>query len=225
MREIALDTETTGLDPVAGDRVVEIGCIELVNHIPTGEIFHTYLNPERGMSYDAYAVHGLDDTFLEKQPLFADIADAFLEFIDGSALVIHNAAFDLKFINSELQLAARGLLEVEKIVDTLELARHKLPGASASLDGLCRRFGIDNSGRTKHGALLDAELLSCVYVELIGGRQPALVLQHEPAVSAATQVGATAVRPPRPHAPSDAELAAHAAFIAGLENPIWEAHP
>ena len=221
MREIALDTETTGLDPGDGHRVVEIGCIELINHIPTGEIFHTYLNPERSMSHEAYGVHGLDDTFLGKQALFADIADAFLEFIGGSPLVIHNAAFDLKFINSELQRAARGPLEVAKVVDTLELARHKFPGSPASLDALCRRFGIDNSVRTKHGALLDAELLSCVYVELIGGRQPALGLQHEPTTPSLARVNTSVVRAPRPHAPSDAELVAHAAFIAGLENPIW----
>ena len=220
MREIALDTETTGLDPGEGHRVVEIGCIELVNHIPTGEVFHTYLNPERAMSHDAYAVHGLNDAFLEQQALFGDIADAFLEFVDRSALVIHNAAFDMKFINSELQRAGYPPLDVIKVVDTLELARHKFPGSPASLDALCRRFGIDNSVRTKHGALLDAELLSCVYVELIGGRQPALGLQHEPKLRAPTDI-ATVIREPRPHAPTDAELVAHAAFIAELENPVW----
>ena len=222
MREIALDTETTGLDPGEGHRVVEIGCIELVNHIPTGEVFHTYLNPERAMSHDAYAVHGLNDAFLTQQALFADIADSFLQFIDRSALVIHNASFDLKFINSELQRAGYPPLDVVKVVDTLELARHKFPGAPASLDALCRRFGIDNSERTKHGALLDAELLSCVYVELIGGRQPALGLQHEPKARVAPGI-ATIAREPRPHAASEAELIAHAAFIAELENPIWTA--
>jgi len=221
MREIALDTETTGLDPGEGHRVVEMGCVELINQIPTGEVFHTYLNPERSMSHDAYAVHGLDDGFLEKQPLFIDIADAFLQFIDGSPLVIHNAAFDLKFINSELQRAERGPLEVVKVVDTLELARHKFPGSPASLDALCRRFGIDNSVRTKHGALLDAELLSCVYVELIGGRQPGLGLQHEAKAVSLERVNPSIVRAPRPHVPSEAELVAHAAFVAGLENPIW----
>ena len=222
MREIVLDTETTGLDPGEGHRIVEIGCIELMNHIPTGEVFHTYLNPERVMSRDAYAVHGLDDTFLGKQALFADVADRFVEFVNRSTLIIHNAAFDLKFINSELQKSGRSLLEVERVIDTLELARHKFPGAPASLDALCRRFGIDNSNRTKHGALLDAELLSCVYVELIGARQPVLGLQHEPRLPAAAQLSpAAAMRDPRPHQPTAAELAAHAAFVASLENPIW----
>ena len=223
MREVALDTETTGLDPGEGHRVVEIGCIELINNIPTGEIFHTYLNPERSMAHDAYAVHGLNDAFLQQQALFADVADAFLEFVDRSALVIHNAAFDLKFMNSELQRAGYPPLDVPKVVDTLELARHKFPGAPASLDALCRRFGIDNSERTKHGALLDAELLSCVYVELIGGRQPALGLHHETTLPALTKVSAATAREPRPHVPTEAELIAHAAFVAGLENPIWNA--
>tara|TARA_B100001123_G_C14949901_1_gene883225 strand:- start:78 stop:749 length:672 start_codon:yes stop_codon:yes gene_type:complete len=222
MREIVLDTETTGLDPSEGHRVVEIGCIELINQIPTGEAFHTYLNPERSMTHDAFAVHGLDGEFLAKQPLFADVADAFVDFVGRSALVIHNASFDLKFINSELRLADRAGLEVEKVIDTLEMARHKFPGAPASLDALCRRFGIDNSDRTKHGALLDAELLSCVYVELIGGRQPALGLRQEPELSGAEVADQIGARPPRPHAPTSQELKAHASFVALLENPIWK---
>lgn len=220
MREIALDTETTGLDPGDGHRVVEIGCIELVNHIPTGEVFHTYLNPERAIPHDAYAIHGLDEAFLTRQVVFADIAESFLQFIDKSTLVIHNASFDLKFINSELRHAGYPPLDVVKVVDTLELARHKFPGAPASLDALCRRFGIDSSARTKHGALLDAELLSCVYVELVGGRQPALGLQH--VTKSCVESGIeTAVRDPRPHAASKVELSAHAAFIADIENSIW----
>ncbi len=223
MREVVLDTETTGLDPAEGHRIVEIGCIELINHIPTGKVFHAYLNPERSMTHDAYAVHGLDDAFLAKQKLFDDIADPFLAFVGRSTLVIHNAGFDLKFINHELQLAGRGALEVDKVIDTLEIARHKFPGALASLDALCRRFGVDNSDRVNHGALLDAELLSCVYVELIGGRQPALGLQHQPAIPITGRADPTAIRPPRPHAPSAHELAIHAAFVARLEAPIWAA--
>lgn len=221
MREVVLDTETTGLDPGEGHRIVEIGCIELVHHIPTGKVFHSYLNPGRGMSRDAFAVHGLDDAFLAKQKAFADIAEAFLAFVGRATLVIHNADFDLKFINHELGLSGRGELEVDRVIDTLELARHKFPGAPASLDALCRRFGIDNSARVRHGALLDAELLSCVYVELIGGRQPALGLQHGPAPRADAEADRAAIRPPRPHAPSPQELAAHAAFLTRLENPIW----
>ena len=223
MREVVLDTETTGLDPGEGHRVVEIGCIELINHIPTGEVFHTYLNPERSMPHEALAVHGLDGEFLAKQPLFADVANAFVDFVVGSTLVIHNASFDLKFINSELRLAGHAGLELEKVIDTLEVAHHKFPGAPASLDALCRRFGIDNSDRTKHGALLDAELLSCVYIELIGGRQTALGLRQEPALSVAAVADEIAARPPRPHAPTSRELEAHASFMAHLENPIWEA--
>ncbi len=223
MREVVLDTETTGLDPSEGHRVVEIGCVELINHIPTGEVFHTYLNPERSMTDDAFAVHGLDQTFLAKQALFVDVADAFVDFVSCSTLVIHNASFDLKFINSELRLADRAELGVEKVIDTLEMARHKFPGAPASLDALCRRFGIDNSDRTKHGALLDAELLSYVYVELIGGRQPALGLRQEPTLSKAAVANQVAARPPRPHAPTSQELDAHASFVALLENPLWEA--
>ena len=223
MREVVLDTETTGLDPSEGHRVVEIGCVELINHIPTGEVFHTYLNPERSMTDDAFAVHGLDQTFLAKQALFVDVADAFVDFVSCSTLVIHNASFDLKFINSELRLADRAELGAEKGIDTLEMARHKFPGAPASLDALCRRFGIDNSDRTKHGALLDAELLSYVYVELIGGRQPALGLRQEPTLSKAAVANQVAARPPRPHAPTSQELDAHASFVALLENPLWEA--
>lgn len=172
MREIVLDTETTGLDPVTGDRIVEIGAVELWNHLPTGKTFHKYLNPERNMPEEAQAVHGLTEEFLKDKPLFSQIADDFLTFIKGSKLVIHNASFDMKFINAELALAKKKELPGDIAIDTLGLARKRFPGSPASLDALCRRFNIDNSARTLHGALLDSEILAEVYLELIGGRQP-----------------------------------------------------
>ena len=221
MREIVIDTETTGLDPRNGDRIVEIAAVELVNHLPTGRVFHHYLNPEREMSEDAFAVHGLSTGFLADKPRFAEIAQSFVEFIDGARLVIHNAEFDLAFLNAELGRVSQSGLGRDRAVDTLALARQKFPGAQASLDALCRRFAIDNSARTKHGALLDAELLSEVYLELIGGRQAGFDLAAAPGV---LQVAIDAVRrfrPPRPHAPSIAELAAHAALVARLKEPLW----
>ena len=172
MREIVLDTETTGLDPVTGDRIVEIGAVELWNHLPTGKTFHKYLNPERNMPEEAQAVHGLTEEFLKDKPVFSQIADDFLTFIKGSKLVIHNASFDMKFINAELVLAKKKELPGNIAIDTLGLARKRFPGSPASLDALCRRFNIDNSARTLHGALLDSEILAEVYLELIGGRQP-----------------------------------------------------
>ena len=172
MREIVLDTETTGLDPVAGDRIVEIGAVELWNHLPTGKTFHKYVNPERNMPEEAKAVHGLTEEFLKDKPVFSQIADDFLTFIKGSKLVIHNASFDMKFINAELALAKKKELPSDIAIDTLGLARKRFPGSPASLDALCRRFNIDNSARTLHGALLDSEILAEVYLELIGGRQP-----------------------------------------------------
>jgi DNA polymerase-3 subunit epsilon len=172
VREIVLDTETTGLDPVSGDRIVEIGAVELWNHLPTGKTFHKYLNPERNMPEEAQAIHGLTEEFLKDKPVFSKIAEDFLTFINGSKLIIHNASFDMKFINAELALADKKRLPADMAIDTLAIARKKFPGSPASLDALCRRFNIDNSARTLHGALLDSEILAEVYLELIGGRQP-----------------------------------------------------
>lgn len=221
MREIVLDTETTGLDPLTGDRIVEIGCVELINHIPTGESFHTYLNPERPMAEAAFQVHGLSDAFLADKPRFAEVADRFIEFIGDAPLIIHNAEFDMRFINAELTRLAREPLPPSRAIDTLRLARQRFPGAQASLDALCRRFGIDNSKRDKHGALLDADLLAAVYLELIGGRQPGLVLGVE--VSATVIQVQRVARPPRPHTASPEELAAHRAFLdKAVKNSIWD---
>ncbi len=177
MREIILDTETTGLDPQKGDRLVEIGCLELLNSIPTGQVFHQYIDPQRDVPDEAFRVHGLSREFLAGRPLFADVADDFLEFIGEDRLVIHNAEFDMRFINAELARIGRPPLGMARVVDTLAIARKKHPGASNSLDALCSRYKIDNSRRTKHGALLDSEILADVYCELMGGRQTALVLQ------------------------------------------------
>ena len=224
MREIVFDTETTGLDPATGHRVVEIGCVELLNGIPTGKTFHTYLDPQRDMPQEAFAVHGLSSDFLRGQPLFADIAEAFLSFCDGAKLVAHNAEFDFRFVSAELVAVGRPLLETDLMVDTVALARRRHPGAPVSLDALCSRYGIDNSRRTKHGALLDAEILAEVYAELTGGRQTSLVFAG-PATRGWGGVS-TARRQPRPvplrPALSTEELAAHAAFVAGLGNEaIW----
>ncbi len=222
MREIVLDTETTGLDPGSGHRVVEIGCLELVNHVPTGETFHKYINPERSMPAEAFQIHGLGDEFLAQHPPFAEIAHAFLEFIGDAKLVIHNAGFDLKFLNAELALLGLPRLPMSRAVDTIQLARARFPGAQASLDALCRRFEIDNSARTKHGALLDSELLAEVYLELIGGRQPDLDLLTAGKGRAGRRAEQERpVRPPRPHAASADEIAQHAALVERLTDPIW----
>jgi len=221
MREIVIDTETTGLDPRNGDRIVEIAAVELVNHLPTGRVFHHYLNPDREMSEDAFAVHGLTTGFLADKPRFAEIAQSFTQFIDGARLVIHNAEFDLAFLNAELGRVSQAGLGRDRAVDTLALARQKFPGAQASLDALCRRFAIDNSARTKHGALLDAELLSEVYLELIGGRQAGFDLAAAPGMLEVAIEAVRRFRPPRPHAPDVAELAAHAALVARLKEPLW----
>lgn len=220
MREVALDTETTGLSPEAGDRLCEVGCVELVNHVPTGREFHAYVNPERPMPEEAYRVHGLDDAFLKDKPTFDKVADALLEFIGDAALVIHNAEFDLKFLNAELARLQRGPIPRDRAVDTLSIARRRFPGASNSLDALCRRFQIDLSGRELHGALLDAQLLSAVYLELSGGREPGLELKAE-AAARETVAFERRTYPPRPHAPNDDEAAAHAAFVARLTDPVW----
>jgi DNA polymerase III subunit epsilon len=221
MREIVIDTETTGLDPRSGDRIVEIAAVELVNHLPTGRVFHHYLNPERDMSEDAFAVHGLSTAFLADKPRFAEIAEPFIAFIEGARLVIHNAEFDIAFINAELGRVSRPSVAREAAIDTLALARQKFPGSPASLDALCRRFTIDNTARTRHGALLDAELLSEVYLELIGGRQAGFDLATTRSVEQAVADAVRHYRPARPHAPSLAELAAHAALVARLKEPVW----
>ncbi|WP_119460536.1 DNA polymerase III subunit epsilon [Rhodospirillaceae bacterium SYSU D60014] len=223
MREIVLDTETTGLDAAGGDRLVEIACLELVNHLPTGRSFQRYLNPEREVSKGAADVHGLTTEFLADQPRFAEIVDEFLAFIGDAPLVIHNAEFDMGFLNAELSRCGRPLLPPERATDTLLIARQKFPGAQASLDALCRRFAIDNSARTKHGALLDSELLAEVYLELVGGRQVGLDLVMQPSATAAVSVSQRIARPPRPHAPTAEEQAAHAAFLTKLKDPIWTA--
>jgi len=217
-REIVLDTETTGLDPGSGHRVVEIGCVELVNHLPTGETFHRYINPERDMPEQAFAVHGLSISFLEQHPAFAAHAEELAAFLGDAPLVIHNAAFDLGFLNAELARLDQPPLEPTRAIDTMLIARQKFPGAQVSLDALCRRFEIDNSARTRHGALLDAELLAEVYLELIGAREPSLALSVEDAAPAFER---PASRTARPHAPSDEERAAHAAFLEKLSEPIW----
>lgn len=220
IREIVLDTETTGLDPEAGHRIVEIACIELINHIATGRRFQTYLNPEREMTAAAFGVHGLSDEFLSKQKQFGEVVAEFLEFIGDSPLVIHNAEFDMKFVNAELARLGFPPLPLARAIDTVGMARRKYPGAPASLDALCKRFAIDNSARTLHGALLDAELLSEVYLELLGGRQARMEL-NAAAVAAIGFGIARPPRPPRPHAATPEELAAHAAMVARLRDPIW----
>lgn len=225
MREVVLDTETTGLRHDEDDRLVEIGCIELVNHVPTGRHYHQYVNPERSMPEGAFRVHGLDDAFLADKPKFAEVVDAFLAFIGDAPLVIHNAAFDMGFLNAELRRIGRPLLPLDRAIDTVRLARQKFPGAQASLDALCKRFNIDNSARVKHGALLDAELLAEVYLELVGGRQQGLGLVGEDdfTLAALPLRPQGPARPARPHAPTAEELAAHEKFISKLKEPVWRA--
>jgi len=220
MREIVLDTETTGLDPDDGHRIAEIAAVELMNHVPTGRVFHRYINPQRLMPDAALAVHGLSDEFLAQHAPFDAVVDEFLVFIGGDRLVIHNASFDLRFINAELARLERPALSVP-FEDTLTLARRRYPGAPASLDALCKRFAIDNSARDKHGARLDCELLASVYLELIGGRQPGFDLAASRLGGAAGAMLARPMRPPRHFAPSIAELARHVAFLAKLKAPIW----
>ncbi|MBL4907082.1 MAG: DNA polymerase III subunit epsilon [Sneathiella sp.] len=220
MREIALDTETTGFDPSTGDRIVEIGCVEMENFVATGRIFHKYINPERDMPEGAFKVHGLSREFLKGHNVIAAEMDGFLDFIGDSKLVIHNAAFDMKFINAELIRLKRPPLSMGQSIDTVALARKMFPGAQASLDALCRRFKIDNTARTKHGALLDAELLAEVYLELRGGRQRGLSLAAEGS-DKSFQVAKSVARAPRPHAPSADELENHTAFLGKMKEPIW----
>lgn len=222
-REIVLDTETTGLSPQTGDRVVEIGCVELINHIPSGKHLHLYLNPERSMPEEAFRVHGLSEEFLRDKPKFAQTVDQFLDFIGDSTLVIHNAPFDMGFLKAELERLKRPNL-VNPVIDTVMVARERHPGARVSLDALCKHYGIDNSRRTLHGALLDAEILAEVYLELIGGRQVGLALVAETR-NTQVQFVATAARPrpvPLPPRLTEAERSAHAAFIAKLgDSALW----
>ena len=235
MREIVLDTETTGISPRDGHRIIEIGALELMHHLPTGRSLHLYINPERDIDEGAVAVHGITLDFLADKPVFADVAEEFLAFIGSDPLVIHNASFDMAFINAELTRVDRPTLSIDRSIDTLAIARKKFPGAQANLDALCRRFEIDNSHRDLHGALVDADLLASVYVELLGGRQPGLSLGADSktdipaAVITADSASSTLqidrdnkpVRPTRPHAPSAEEQAAHDAFLAKLNDPIW----
>lgn len=225
MREIVLDTETTGFKPEEGHRIVEIGAVELLNHLPTGRTWHRYINPERDMPPEAEAVNGLSEAFLADKPVFRKLALDFLGFIGDARLVIHNAAFDMRFLNHELGLCALPGLPDNRALDTLDLARRRFPGAPASLDALCKRFGIDNSARDKHGALLDAELLAEVYVDLLGIRQGGLSLGAASGPAGGPDTAAPARPRPAPLAPrlTEAERAAHAAFVAGLgDGAVWK---
>ncbi len=230
MREIVFDTETTGLDPRTGDRMVEIGCVEMVNRVETGATFHAWFNPQRDMPAAAEAVHGLSAAFLADKPLFAAKAEELLAFVGDAPLVAHNASFDFGFLNTELTLCGRDPISLERMVDTVAIARRKHPGAKLSLDALCSRYGIDRSHRVKHGALLDAELLAQVYVELTGGRQIGLELAADaaahahgvtPVENAAAVKAERTFRAPRPHAATPDELARHQAFVARIKSPLW----
>jgi DNA polymerase-3 subunit epsilon len=230
MREIVFDTETTGLSPLTGDRMVEIGCVELFNRVETGRTYHAYFNPQRSMPSGAEAIHGLCDAFLSDKPCFHEKVEELIEFLGDCPLVAHNASFDFGFLNHELGLCGRPLVCLTRMIDTLNLARARHPGAKHSLDALCTRFGVDRSLRVKHGALIDAQLLAQCYVELTGGRQIGLGLADIVIEPMETAIAVTAaeleqieivVRPPRPHAPSEEELAAHASFLATLSDPIW----
>lgn len=222
-REIVLDTETTGLDPFTGHRIVEIGCVEVISGIRSGAHFHTYLNPERDMPEEAFRVHGLSGDFLKDKPVFAQKVEEFIAFISDSPLVIHNAGFDMKFINYELEKHGFKALPMERAIDTVMLARKKFPGSPVSLDSLCKRFEIDLSARTKHGALLDAELLADVYLELMGGRQVTLVLDANENTDIVVEAGEIVRRvlEKRSFPPSPEELEAHAAMLAKLKTPLW----
>lgn len=224
MREIALDTETTGMDPTTGDRIIEIGCVELINHIPTGKGLQLYINPERDIPAEATAVHGITNEFVADKPTFSEVYSEFLEFIGKDAkLVIHNAEFDMKFINYELSTVGHPAISWSRVIDTLAIARKKFPGSPANLDALCRRFAIDNSERTYHGALLDSELLAEVYLELLGGRQHGLSLASVNAKSSTGQAVSVKreYREPRVFAPNEAELKAHAELVEKLNDPLW----
>ena len=225
MREIVMDTETTGLDPNSGDRLVEIACVELANFIPTGRVWHQYINPQREVPQDAFRIHGLSTQFLADKPVFSDLVDSFLEFVDGGKLIFHNAGFDMKFINAELIRIERPAIPLERVLDTLALARRKHPAGPNSLDALCKRYNIDNSARTRHGALLDAELLADVYLQLIGGQQPNFDLTARRAGGVAGSAASNIIlaRPqPLPANLADVELEAHVAFVKELgAAPVW----
>lgn len=226
MREIVLDTETTGFDPESGDRIVEIGAVELIGHVATGNTYHQYINPERAMPEEAFQVHGLGDDFLRDKPKFAQIGQAFLDFIGDSKLVIHNAAFDIKFLNAELKWMGLPQIPWTQALDTLAIARKRFPGSPASLDALCRRFNIDNTSRTFHGALLDSEILAEVYLELIGGRQPDFGLSSAPERKEGDASADWAPRPrpaPLPPRITEGEAAAHAEFVSKLgDSALWK---
>lgn len=229
MREIVFDTETTGLSPLTGDRMVEIGCVELFNRVETGRTFHAYFNPERTMPSGAEAVHGLSDAFLSDKPRFHETVEDLIDFLGDCPLVAHNASFDFGFLNHELGLCGRPLVCLTRMVDTLAIARTRHPGAKHSLDALCTRFGVDRSLRVKHGALIDAQLLAQCYVELTGGRQIGLGLadivaepiEDEMVTMTLVELTEVEIRTPRPHAPTEEELAAHASFLATIPDPIW----
>ena len=226
MKEIVLDTETTGMDPNEGHRIVEIGCVELINHVPTGETLQLYINPERDIPAEATAVHGITDEFVADKPVFSQVYDEFMTFVKDGKLVIHNAEFDMKFINWELGQVGHPAIGWSNVIDTLGMARKKFPGSPANLDALCRRFGIDNTERTYHGALLDSELLAEVYLELLGGRQHGLGLAAEASKTEEAKKNATRsekqFREARPHDLSDEERAAHEAFLEKLNDPLWK---
>ncbi len=222
MREIVLDTETTGLNAEEGDRIVEIAALELVHRLPTGSHWHSHINPERDISAAAYRVHGLSEEFLQDKPRFAEIAEGFLDYVGDAPLVIHNAPFDVGFLNAEFARLGLPPLAEERLIDTLQMARNRFQGALNNLDALCNRFEIDLSTRTQHSALVDCRLLAEVYLHLTGGRQPGLAFQAADAVGATGEDRVNApFRPPRPHAPTPEERAAHKAFIATLKDPIW----
>ncbi|NMW32665.1 DNA polymerase III subunit epsilon [Altererythrobacter sp. RZ02] len=227
MREIVFDTETTGFDPKNGDRMVEMGCVEMVNRVETGATYHAYYNPERDMPAAAEGVHGLSSAFLSDKPLFRDTAAELLDFIGDAPLVAHNASFDFGFLNNELEIAGLATVSLDRMVDTVAIARKKHPGAKNSLDALCSRYGVDRSHRVKHGALLDAELLAQVYVELLGGRQIGLELAADAPAEAAeapivqSQVLRKTVREPRPHVASAEEMARHQEFLKQIQSPLW----
>lgn len=225
MREIVLDTETTGMDPLKGDKLVEIGCVELENHLATGKTFHIYINPERDIPPEATAVHGITDEFVKDKPTFGEIVGDFLDFVGDSRLVIHNAEFDVKFLNAELKTFGFPSLDNRRVLDTLKMAREKFPGSPANLDALCRRFGIDNSNRTLHGALLDSQLLAEVYLELLGGRQQGLAIHQEEIKTHVAQTANTIkqYREPRIFAPTQKEKQDFEKMLEGLKNPLWKA--
>lgn len=223
MREIVLDTETTGMDPFKGDRLVEIGCVELSNHLPTGKTYHIYLNPEREIPAEATAVHGITNDFVKDKPTFGEVIGDFLDFIGDAKLVIHNAEFDMKFLNAELKTFGFPSLDHRRVTDTLLMAREKFPGSPANLDALCRRFGIDNSSRTYHGALLDSQLLAEVYLELLGGRQRGLgINETHISVETVSEFKARTHREPRVFTPSEEELSLFEELLSKLKNPLWK---